>query len=170
MNSSTLNTNTHLSSERRLPSVAATDVQLTVDTDQRIVRGALPVNCRPEAIYTVWADVAGWSGWDPDTRWARLDGPFAAGSRGRIAPQKGFPVSFELTHRVSNRAFTIVCPVLGNRMTFVHSMDYLDGQLMVSHSVQFSGWLSGLLMRQVGSDVARGLPLTLTRLRARCEG
>ncbi|PIF78373.1 hypothetical protein CLU95_5560 [Variovorax sp. 54] len=48
----------------------------------------------PGVIDTVWSEVDRWHLWDPDTRQARLDGPFAVGTKGRIVPQKGIAFLF----------------------------------------------------------------------------
>jgi hypothetical protein len=47
------------------------------------------VAAAPERIFQIYADVAGWSIWDPDSRSASLNGSFRAGTRGRITPAKG---------------------------------------------------------------------------------
>lgn len=152
-----------------LPLQADTDVRLFVNSTARQITCAIDMPCRAETVYQVWSEVTDWRCWDPDTRWSRLDGPFVAGTRGRIAPQKGLPVSMTLTETIQNEAFTVVCPVLGSTMIFEHRITGSDDRISVSHRVQFCGWLSLPLMRVVGKDVIRGLPLTMTRLRAYCQ-
>jgi hypothetical protein len=120
-------------------------------------------------LYAVWADVAHWHSWDPDTRWAQLDGAFAVGSQGKIAPQKGMAVKLRISEAMPDRSFTAECPVLGNRMIFRHVLETASDGIVATHHVQFSGWLAGLLMKTVGADVCKGLPLTMTRLKHLCE-
>jgi hypothetical protein len=145
-----------MSIPRSLPLAASPSAQLTVVGAQRSISCSIPIACTPAVLYAVWADVAHWHTWDPDTRWAQLDDAFAVGSQGKIAPQKGMAVKLRISEATPDRSFTAECPVLGNRMIF-------------RHHVQFSGWLAGLLMKTVGADVCKGLPLTMTRLKHLCE-
>lgn len=142
---------------------------LKVSQAERQITCASPIYCKPATLYAVWADVANWHAWDPDTRWARLDGPFVVGSSGRLAPQKGMAVTMRLTHVVPDQMFTVQCVVLGSQMIFSHTLVEQEHGVVATHQVQFKGWLAGILMRTVGADVAKGLPVTMSRLKAFCE-
>ena len=48
----------------------------------------------PDAFFARWADMATWPEWDEAVAWARLDGPFAAGTTGALKPKGGPKVSF----------------------------------------------------------------------------
>ncbi|MGK5077969.1 hypothetical protein [Janthinobacterium sp. HLX7-2] len=43
----------------------------------------------PMVVEQILSEVDRWHLWDPDTRQARLNGPFAVGARGRLTPCKG---------------------------------------------------------------------------------
>lgn len=130
---------------------------------------SIQIAASPEAVYAVYADVAGWSRWDPDTRAAGLDGPPQEGTRGWLKPRKGFQVAMRVIEAVPGRSFTVECPVLGNRMRFEHELTPEGGGVQVTHRVTFDGWLAGWLDRTVGRDVREGLPRTLESLRAYVE-
>jgi hypothetical protein len=152
-----------------LPQTASPNAQLTVSVIQRSISCSIPIACTPATLYAVWADVAHWHTWDPDTRWAKLDGAFAVGSQGKIAPQKGMAVKLRISEATPDRSFTVVSPVLGNRMIFRHVLETVSDDVLATHHVQFTGWLAGLFMKTVGADVRKGLPLTMTRLKHLCE-
>lgn len=133
------------------------------------IEASIHVAATPDAVYAVWADVPRWPQWDPDTREASLDGPLAAGAKGRLKPRKGFAVRMRVVRAVPGEHFTVECPVLGSVMRFEHVLSLRDGGVQVTHRVTFHGWLSGWLMRTVGQDVRRGLPVTLRGLKARIE-
>ncbi len=136
---------------------------LTIECQQRIQASA-------DNLYRLYADVATWHTWDPDTRWARLDGPPVAGARGWLRPRRGLPVRLQVTVAQPGRHFTVECPVLGSRMRFDHDIAPLAaGGVEVTHRVVFSGWLAPWLARTVGQDVRAGLPHTLARLKAHAE-
>ena len=54
-------------------------------------------------------------------------------------------------------------------MQFEHRIQALGANLLVTHEVRFSGWLSGFLMRIVGSGLIRSLPNAMQGLKATCE-
>lgn len=54
-------------------------------------------------------------------------------------------------------------------MVFPHRLVDRGRFVTVAHTVEFQGWLKGMLMRSVGKTVIAGLPLTLTRLKALAE-
>ncbi len=133
------------------------------------IQASIDVATGPEVVYAIWADVPHWPQWDPDTRKAMLDGPLAVGAKGRLKPRKGFAVPMVVTHAVQGERFTVECPVLGNVMRFEHILRPVQGGVEVVHRVSFHGWLAGWLMRTVGQDVRRGLPVTLKGLKALAE-
>lgn len=134
-----------------------------------LIEARILIEAPARAVYGVWADVANWSSWDPDTRQAHLDGAFAVGSRGRLWPRKGLAVRMAIVEAVSDKSFTVECPVLGNVMRFEHELVDASGGVEVIHRVQFRGWLSGWLRRTVGREVRQGLPVTLQSLKSHVE-
>ena len=133
------------------------------------IQSSIDIATGPEVVYAIWVDVPHWPQWDPDTREAWLDGPLAMGAKGRLKPRKGFAVPMRVTDAVPGERFTVECPVLGNVMRFEHILRPVHGGVEVIHRVSFHGWLAGWLMRTVGQDVRRGLPVTLKGLKALAE-
>ena len=127
------------------------------------------IHASPEAVQSVYADVAHWHVWDPDTQSAQLDGPFTVGTTGRLRPTKGLPIRMLLTEVTPGRGFTVQSTVLGCTMSFEHVLTPVAQGVEVTHRVTFSGWLAGLLMRLVGKPLATGLPVTLANLKRYVE-
>lgn len=118
----------------------------------------------PEPIFRLYADVANWHRWDPDTRQASLDGPFQVGTKGRLVPTKGNAVPMEVTSVEAARSFTVVSRIPLFTMVFEHELRPVPGGTEVTHRVIFSGLLSPVLGRLVGSQLRTGLPRTLQSL------
>jgi hypothetical protein len=152
-----------------LPTQAHPSARLQANRELCHITARIDIPCQPETLYRVWANVAQWHTWDPATRQASLDGDFAVGTKGRLAPPKGMAVSMHITHAKPNEAFTAMCPVLGSQMQFPHRMRATPNGLVCTHDVSFTGWLRKPLYAMVAKDVVATLPLTLTRLRALCE-
>lgn len=133
------------------------------------VQASILISASPQAIQAVYADVAHWHLWDPDTRSAQLDGPFAVGTMGSLRPPKGLAIRMLVTEVTPAGAFTVQSPVLGCKMTFEHVLTPVAQGVEVVHRVTFSGWARALLMHMVGKPLKTGLPVTLANLKRYVE-
>lgn len=133
------------------------------------VEHRIKVAAPPARIFRIYEDVPGWRTWDPDTKSATLDGPFAVGSTGRLTPTKGNAVPMRVTAVVPNRSFTVECRIPLFRMVFEHELMPAGGSTEVVHRASFSGPLSLLLGRMLARRVDAGLPVTLANLKRHAE-
>ena len=133
------------------------------------VTESIVINASPAAIFAIYADVERWPAWDPDTRAARIDGPFVTGATGRLTPAKGFPVPMRFTSVERDRGFTVVAPVMLSTMVFEHAIRPEGAGVRVVHGVAFHGPFAWFLRRLVGSRVRTGLPATMRRLKEHAE-
>lgn len=127
------------------------------------------IDASADSVFAIYADVAHWPDWDPDTRAASIDGAFTSGARGRLVPGKGFPVPMLFTSVEPGRGFTVVSRVLFSTMTFAHVLRPHGRGVVATHGVAFQGPFAPFLRRLVGSRVRRGLPVTMARLKSHAE-
>lgn len=144
--------------------ISPTPPSLLMQVEHRI-----KVAAAPESIFHIYQDVENWHTWDPDTKRATLQGPFAVGSRGRLTPTKGNTVPMLLTKVVHDRCFTVESKIPLFRMVFEHELMPLHGMTEVVHRVTFSGPLTFVLGRMLVKQLNSGLPITLQRLKALSE-
>ncbi len=125
----------------------------------------------PGAIYAIYADVPNWPRWDPDTKAATLEGPFAVGTRGKLTPSKGNTVPMVLTFADPVRGFTVESRIpLLLRMVFEHELIARGpSETEVIHRVTLSGPLSWLIGPALKRQLDAGLPVTLARLKRMAE-
>jgi hypothetical protein len=123
----------------------------------------------PTVIDQIWSEVDRWHLWDPDTKQARLNGPFAAGTQGRIVPNKGMGIPMVLTERTAGRSFTVEGYIPLFRIHFEHTVAAVDGGSEVVHRVWFTGALAFLFGPGVAKQVRQGLPGTMRSLKAYAE-
>lgn len=125
----------------------------------------------PAVLYRIYADVANWHRWDPDTRTATLEGPFEVGSRGKLTPAKGNTVPMVVTLADPSRGFTVESRIpLLLRMVFEHKLIARDDTVTeVVHRVTLSGPLSWLIGPGLKRQLDAGLPVTLARLKRLAE-
>lgn len=125
----------------------------------------------PATVSRIYADVANWHRWDPDTKRATLDGPFAVGSRGSLTPAKGNTVPMVVTFADPVRGFTVESRIpLLLRMVFEHEL-IARGEAVteVVHRVTLSGPLAWLIGPGLKRQIDAGLPVTLSRLKRLAE-
>lgn len=123
----------------------------------------------PLMIDQIWSEVEQWHLWDPDTKYALLEGPFALGSKGRITPSKGMGVPMVITERTAGRSFTVEGHIPLFRMHFEHIVVPMAGGSEVVHRVWFTGALAFLFGPGVVRQLRHGLPRTMRSLKAYAE-
>ena len=125
----------------------------------------------PGAIYLIYADVPNWHRWDPDTKAATLDGPFAVGARGTLTPARGNTIPMVVTFADPARGFTVESRIpLLLRMVFEHELIARGpSETEVIHRVTLSGPLSWLIGPALRRQLDTGLPVTLARLKQLTE-
>jgi hypothetical protein len=127
------------------------------------------IDASADTVFAIYADVARWPDWDPDTRAASIEGPFASGVRGHLVPGKGFPVPMLLDSVEPGRGFTVVSRVLWSTMSFGHRLRLEGTGVLVTHGLAFKGPFAWFLRRLVGPRVRHGLPRTMRRLKSHAE-
>ncbi len=133
------------------------------------VEHRITISASADSIFSIYQDVKNWHTWDPDTKQASLEGPFAVGSKGRLTPTKGNTIPMVLTAVEPGRCFTVESRIALFRMLFEHELVPVLGATEVVHRVTFSGLLSVVLGPMLSRQLNTGLPVTLSRLKALAE-
>jgi len=133
------------------------------------VEHSILVQAPAERVFRIYQDVSAWHTWDPDTKRASLEGPFAVGARGSLTPTKGNTVPMLVTKVEPNSCFTVESEIPLFRMVFDHELVPQGSALKVIHRVTFSGPLTFLLGRMLVRQLNRGLPATLASLKRLAE-
>ena len=133
------------------------------------IKESIHIAVPPMVVDQIWSEVDRWHLWDPDTKQARLNGPFAAGAQGRIVPNKGMGIPMVLTERTAGRSFTVEGYIPLFRIHFEHTVVAAEGGAEVMHRVWFSGALAFLFGPGVAKQVRQGLPKTMRSLKAYAE-
>jgi uncharacterized protein YndB with AHSA1/START domain len=104
-----------------------------------------------EQIWAVWSDAERWSEWNSGVRSAKLSGPFAAGTKGRLQPASGPTGSIEIVELEPNVRWVTVTRLPGAQFRLEHRMDDgpdgPDGQVNVTYAARLGGPLAPLYVR-----------------------
>jgi hypothetical protein len=119
-----------------------------------------------EAVWRRYADVTQWSDWSPAIEWARLDGPFQVGEKGK-SKARGAPAGgFRLVRVEPNAVFASTTWLPGARLLFEHFIEPRDAGVRITHRATLSGPLHRLYVRYIRSLTRESLPDGVERLAA----
>ena len=101
---------------------------------------SVETSATPDAVWALYADVAAWLSWDHGLEAVELDGPFEAGTAGRISPAGMGTLPFTITWAEAGRGFTDETPAMGHVLRFAHEIEALPGGgSRVTHRVEIEG-------------------------------
>jgi len=110
-----------------------------------------------EEVWNVWADVNNWHLWDTDLDYAKLDGPFAAGSQFTLKPKGGPRVRIDFDRVEPLSAYVDLTHFPLARMWGIHEMRATEHGLALRCCIRIEGPLSFLWRKIVAEGVAKGL-------------
>ena|SRR5687768_7540327 len=105
-----------------------------------------------------YADARHWPRWNDAIAQARLEGPFAVGSRARVRFRSGLRLRFTLVEVDLGRRFTDESRLPGARMGHRHVLEPTAEGVRLVNTIYLAGPLAALWRRVLGPQAARGLP------------
>jgi uncharacterized protein YndB with AHSA1/START domain len=73
-----------------------------------VTEHSIATSAPPDAVWRLWADVAGWPDWNGDIERIELIGPFAPGSRIVMTPEGQEPVVLRIAEAVEPERLRVV--------------------------------------------------------------
>ncbi len=124
----------------------------------------MTVQIEPEAIWRRWTTVELWAEDDPDTTWARLSGPLAVGTTGRVKPRRGPASTLTITTLDEPARFDCRTRLPGATMSFEHHLERTLTGTAFTHRLVLTGPTSALFTQLLGRKIVAGFPTVMTRL------
>ena len=122
-----------------------------------------------EQIWKLWEDVPNWKAWDHGLESTELFGEFQTGTKGTLKPVGGPKLPFTITACKPLVSFSDLTRLPFCKLEFHHSLSEVNGERIVTHEAVFSGPLTFLFSRIIGSGIAKDLPTTVANLVALAE-
>ncbi len=115
----------------------------------------VPTLASASQIWSRWQDAEQWPTWDCELDWVRLEGPFEAGTTGKMKPSAGPEVAFELSEVSPERSFSDIARLPLTKMVFLHEYLPLEkgGAAQIRHTVTMTGLLAPLFGKIIGSQI-----------------
>lgn len=120
-------------------------------------------------IWAIWTDVSRWHEWDAALKSAELNGPFAAGTPGRLLPQSGPPAPFALTAVEPGRSYTFRTKLPLGALYVKRTLGEADGQTLFTHEVWFAGFSKPVFGLLLGKKYRTLLPPVLAAIKTQAE-
>src|SRR5881296_3800174 len=111
---------------------------------------AIETAAAPEAIWKLWADVAGWPAWNADLEKAELSGPFAAGSTITMTSPDQDPIRLRIAEAAPER-FIDEADLGDVVVRTIHRLEPLDDdRIRVVYRMEITGPEADTLGPQIG--------------------
>ncbi|UQS88699.1 SRPBCC family protein [Pseudomonas chlororaphis subsp. piscium] len=133
------------------------------------IRESIKIEAAPAQIFALYQDVAGWASWDPEVVRASLPDGLALNARGWLKPTTGPKAKIRVVEVTKGKSFSIASRLPLCNMLFGHDLVEVEGATLATHWVTFSGPLSFLFRRLVGSQIQASLPRTMRGLKRASE-
>jgi hypothetical protein len=117
-----------------------------------------------EDVWTFYSDVTRWSDWSPGVEWARLDGPFEVGTKGRSKAPRSPALRFRLTAVDPGAMFASEVRLPGARLFFEHRIEEVGQRVRITHRVTLTGPLSFIYLGTVQRSTEQALNDGVDRL------
>jgi uncharacterized protein YndB with AHSA1/START domain len=125
---------------------------------------------RPERIWQLWSDVAGWKAWNGDVERSDLDGPFAPGSRITMTTSGRDAVELRLAEVREPELFVDEAELDGVVIRTTHlARAGDDGRTRVTYRMEITGPEADAVGAELGSAISGDFPETLGALVALAE-
>lgn len=135
-----------------------------------IITASLTIKGSIDTIWDIVSDVANWPAWDPHEEAARLDGPFAAGTKGWSKPRKGPATDWILTKVEPKLLWGSESHIPGGTISGESRFEPLDdGMVRCTKIVQVKGTLVPLFWLYFKRPVQHDLHESLKALQNEVE-
>jgi hypothetical protein len=117
-----------------------------------------------EQIWKLWEDVPNWNVWDKEVEISELFGQFQTGTKGVLKPAGGPKTKFEMTECTNFKSFTDRSFLPLCKMDFIHTMTDTKDELVITHKIIMTGFMTFLFSRIIGNKIKVGLPVAVEKL------
>lgn len=112
----------------------------------------------PASLWRLYSDVSTWPSWDKANEWTALDGPFEAGTRGRMKFIGQDALDFRLVEAQPERLFVDETDVPGAVLRFEHRIEPIEAGTRLTHRVVIDGPAAAAMGPQLGPVITAGVP------------
>ncbi|MER5207892.1 SRPBCC family protein [Streptomyces sp. NPDC002825] len=126
---------------------------------------SIETSATPEAVWRLWADVAGWGTWNAEIEKIEISGPFAAGARITMTPPGDDPVLLHVAEAVENERFVDEARFGDLLLRTVHRIERAgQGRIRVVYRMEITGAGADEAGPEIGPGITADWPDTMAAL------
>jgi hypothetical protein len=126
---------------------------------------SIETDADPVSIWALYADVPAWPRWDQGLEWVTLNGPFAAGSSGRLKVPGQDPLPFTLLDVRPLTGFSDETYIPNLAIRFDHSLERTaTGRTRITHRVIITGPAAEEAGPHLGPEITADVPQAMESL------
>jgi hypothetical protein len=126
---------------------------------------SIETSATPEAIWLLWADVAGWGAWNAEIEKIEIDGPFARGSQITMTPPGDEPIQLLIAEAVPGELFIDEARFGGLLLRTIHRIERIDqDRVQVVYRMEITGTGADDVGPQIGPGITADWPATMASL------
>lgn len=123
-----------------------------------------------QKIWNLWTNIEGWSLWDSELEWSKLEGNLKLHAHGSLKPKGMAVYRFEITELTPGKSFTTKTSLFLSKMVDVHTLKNLDSsKIEIKQTVTVSGLLAPFLYFVMRKNLQKGLTTSLQKLSTTAE-
>jgi polyketide cyclase/dehydrase/lipid transport protein len=126
-----------------------------------LTESSTEISANIETVWAIYENIEGWPSWDHELEWVKLEGKFEAGAIGKLKPNGGPIVPFEMMHVERLKSFQDVSKLPGGRLIFTHTITQTQAGSIIKHRIELKGLLSFLYRFIFKKKMQNGLPIAL---------
>ena len=134
-----------------------------------IIEHTVETTATPTAVWQVWEDVNNWNTWDHGVESSTINGPFEAGTTGKLKPKGGPSVNTTLTKVERLNMFLVESKLPLTKTIVSHYLTEDRGKTLVTHKVEMTGLLSFLFSFLIGRKMQKNLPQEMIAMVKKAE-
>lgn len=100
---------------------------------------------------------------------AELNGPFMAGTAGKLIPDKGPKITFRLIEVIPGQSYTFSTSLPLGALYVKRFLSSQNGQTIFTHEVWFTGLTKGIFGRSLGRNYRQILPEVMANIKRIAE-
>jgi Polyketide cyclase / dehydrase and lipid transport len=123
-------------------------------------------------VWAVWSASDQWPEWDKSIVWVRSDGPFVAGTTGKMKPVGGPVMRTRMIEATPDQSFTGRSELFLAYIDAIHTYvpaQSTGGKATIVHRLEMRGLLTPVLAFVVGDKLKRELDVSMDALVQRAE-
>lgn len=134
-----------------------------------IMKHTKETSATPSQVWQVLQDVENWKSWDHELEESTIEGPFQAGSTGRVKLKNGPHLKTILTYVEPLKVFVQEAKLFLAKAVMTHIIAQVDGKTYVTFQTEIQGSLALFYTWLLGYSIRQKIPVEMKEMLKKAE-